>query len=344
LPIIRIFLIFVLSFFLFESALIQANAQPQKVVIAHRGAPGYLPEHTFASKVMAYSMGANYLEQDVVLTKDDQAIILHDIYLDAVTDIVQCFPNRDRKDGLHYAIDFTLKEIRSLKVHERIDLRSKKALYPNRFPSDHAIFRIHTLAEEIELIQGLNQRMGSEVGLYVEIKDPQWHQKEGKDITKIVLGILNQYGYQTQEDQIVIQCFDVAALKRLKFDLKTQIPLVQMLGENYWWPNSPVDYNYLRTPKGLKEIATYAVGIGPWIRHIYLGKDKHQNPLFTSLVRDAHSKGLIVHPYIFSKDRLPKGIKDFNELLNVFYFELGVDGVFTDFPDLVIQFLKNTSQ
>jgi glycerophosphoryl diester phosphodiesterase len=324
--------------------LIQANAQPQKAVIAHRGAPGYLPEHTFASKVMAYAMGANYLEQDVVLTKDDQAIILHDIYLDAVTDIVQCFPNRARSDGLHYAIDFTLKEIRSLKVHERIDLRSKRALYPNRFPPDHAIFRIHTLAEEIELIQGLNQHMDGEVGLYVEIKNPQWHQKEGKDITKIVLGVLNQYGYQTQKDRIVIQCFDVAALKRLKFNLKTQIPLVQMLGDNSWWPNSSVDYNYLRTPKGLEEISTYAVGVGPWIYHIYLGKDKYQNPLFTSLVRDAHSKGLIVHPYIFNKDQLPKGIKSFNELLNVFYFQLGVDGVFTDFPDLVIQFLKNISQ
>lgn len=324
--------------------LIQANAQPKKVVIAHRGASGYLPEHTFASKVMAYAMGADYLEQDVVLTKDDQAIIMHDIYLDAVTDVVEHFPNRVRKDGLHYAIDFTLKEIRSLKIHERIDFRSKKAFYPNRFSPDRAIFRIHTLAEEIELIQGLNQRMGSEVGLYVEIKAPQWHQKEGKDITKIVLDILNQYGYQNHKDRIVIQCFDVTTLKRLKFDFKTQIPLVQMVGENSWWPDSPVDYEYLRTPKGLEEIKTYAVGIGPWIYHIYLGKDKHQNPLFTSLVRDAHSKGLIVHPYVLNKDQLPKGIKDFNELLNVFYFQLGVDGVFTDFPDYVVQFLKNTSQ
>jgi len=343
LPIFRIFLIYLLSFFLFEGTLIQANAQSQKVVIAHRGASGYLPEHTFASKVMAYAMGTSYLEQDVVLTKDDQAIVLHDIYLDAVTDIVQCFPNRDREDGLHYAIDFTLKEIRSLKVHERIDLRTKKAFYPKRFPSDHAIFRIHTLAEEIELIQGLNHRMGSEVGVYVEIKDPQWHQKEGKDITKIVLGILNQYGYQTGENRIVLQCFDVATLKRLKFDLKTRIPLVQMLGENHWWPNSLVDYNYFRTPKGLEEIATYAIGIGPWIRHIYLGKDKHQKLLFTSLVRNAHSKGLIIHPYIFNKDQIPKGFKDFNELLNVFFFQLGVDGVFTDFPDLVTQFLKNSN-
>ncbi len=123
--------------------------------------------------------------------------------------------------------------------------------------------------------------------------------------------------------------------------------MVQRTGAGHYhliiWPKSLVDYNYFRTPKGLEEIPTYAVGIAPWIRHIYFGKDKHQKPLFTSLVRDDHSKGLIVHPCIFNKDQLPKGIEDFNELLNVFYFQLGVDGVFTGFPDLVIQFLKNSN-
>lgn len=340
----RIFIICVLSLFLFEGLPIQANAGSPKVVIAHRGASGYLPEHTFAAKAMAYAMGADYLEQDVVLTKDDQAIILHDIYLDAVTDVAQRFPNRSRNDGLHYAIDFTLKEIRSLEIHERVDLRSKKAFYPNRFSPDHAIFRIHTLAEEIELIQGLNNHMGRNAGLYVEIKDPQWHQKEGKDITKIVLDILNRFGYKTPKDRIFIQCFDIAVLKRLKFDLKTQIPLIQMVGENSWWPDSSVNYDYLRSAEGLKEIATYAVGIGPWIYHVFSGKDKYRNPLLTSLVRDAHANGLVVHPYVFNKDQLPNGIKDLNELLNIFYVQLKVDGVFTDFPDLVVQFLKNTGQ
>jgi len=154
---------------------------PKKfLVIAHRGASGYLPEHTLEAKAMAHAMGADYIEQDVVLTKDDQAVVLHDIYLDEVTDVARVFPGRNQTDGRFYAIDFTLAEIKTLNVTERFDRNTGEACYPNRFPDCTRIdFKIPTLAEEIKLIQGLNKSTGKNVGIYVELKKPGFHKKKG---------------------------------------------------------------------------------------------------------------------------------------------------------------------
>ncbi|EOC0592095.1 glycerophosphodiester phosphodiesterase, partial [Cronobacter turicensis] len=118
----------------------------EKLVIAHRGASGYLPEHTLPAKAMAYAQGADYLEQDLVLTKDDQLVVLHDHYLDRVTDVAERFPDRARKDGRYYAIDFTLAEIKSLKFSEGFELENgKKAqTFPGRFPMGKSDFRVHT--------------------------------------------------------------------------------------------------------------------------------------------------------------------------------------------------------
>ena len=104
------------------------------IVIAHRGACGYAPEHTVVAKGLSYAMGADFIEQDIVLTSDDQPIVLHDVHLDRVTDVAQLFPERARADGRYYAIDFLLEEIRQLKVHERVDWSTDKVVYPNRFP------------------------------------------------------------------------------------------------------------------------------------------------------------------------------------------------------------------
>src|SRR5262249_26330393 len=105
------------------------GAEP--VVIAHRGASGYLPEHTLPAKALAYGMGADYLEQDVVLTRADQPLVLHDVHLDTVTDVAEVFPDRKRPDGRFYALDFTLAEIQSLRVTERIDPKTKRPVFPN---------------------------------------------------------------------------------------------------------------------------------------------------------------------------------------------------------------------
>lgn len=130
----------------------------EKIVIAHRGASGYLPEHTLPAKAMAYAQGADYLEQDLVMTKDDNLVVLHDHYLDRVTDVADRFPDRARKDGRYYAIDFTLDEIKSLKFTEGFDIENGKKVqtYPGRFPMGKSDFRVHTFEEEIEFVQGLS--------------------------------------------------------------------------------------------------------------------------------------------------------------------------------------------
>jgi len=120
------------------------------IVIAHRGASGYLPEHTLEGAAAAHAMGADYVEQDVLLTRDDRLIVLHDLYLDAVTDVAERFPDRRRADGRHYAIDFSLEEIRSLRAHERTGPDGAPAL-PGRFPPDSPIFRVPTLEGAVEL-------------------------------------------------------------------------------------------------------------------------------------------------------------------------------------------------
>ncbi|ERT13517.1 glycerophosphodiester phosphodiesterase, partial [Photorhabdus temperata] len=130
-----------------------------KIVIAHRGASGYLPEHTLPAKAMAYAEGADYLEQDLVMTKDNELVVLHDHYLDRVTDVANKFPDRARQDGRYYAIDFTLPEIKSLKFTEGFDIKNHKQEqnFSGRFPMWKSDFRIHTFQEEIEFVQGLNK-------------------------------------------------------------------------------------------------------------------------------------------------------------------------------------------
>ncbi|MEM7311532.1 MAG: glycerophosphodiester phosphodiesterase, partial [Planctomycetota bacterium] len=178
------------------------------LIIAHRGASGYLPEHTLPAVAMAHGLGADYIEQDVVLTKDKHPIVLHDIHLDTVTDVATKFPNRKREDGRYYAIDFELAEIRLLRVNERIDLATGKPVFPGRFPLGKSRFEIPTLAEEIELIQGLNKSTARDVGIYAEVKQPAWHRNAGFEISRIVIQVLKDYGYESKTDRAYLQCFD----------------------------------------------------------------------------------------------------------------------------------------
>ena len=192
--------------------------EPAKIVVAHRGASGYLPEHSMAAKSMAYAMGADYIEQDVVMTKDDELVVLHDHYLDRVTNVAEVYPYRKREDGRYYAIDFTLKEIKGLKMTEGFNVKDGKTVagFPERFPIWKSDFKVHTLAEEIELIQGLNKSTGKNVGIYPEIKAPWFHRHEGKDISVAVLKVLKKYGYTEKTDLVYLQCFDPNELVRLK--------------------------------------------------------------------------------------------------------------------------------
>ena len=222
-----LFLIF--SIFLSCSKKESMRLKNTKIIIAHRGASGYLPEHTLAAKAMAHAMNADFIEQDLVLSKDNIPIVIHDIYLDDVTDVSGIFPDKIRNDGRFYVIDFTFDELKKLAVFERFDPKTGKQIYPNRFPKGKGSFRLHSLQEEIELIQGLNKSTGKNSGIYPEIKAPEFHKKEGKNISEIVLQILADYGYKTKKDKCILQCFDAKELKRIRKELTSELFLVQLM-------------------------------------------------------------------------------------------------------------------
>ena len=312
-----------------------AAAAP-KVVIAHRGASGYLPEHTLPAIAMAHAMGADYLEQDVVLSKDNVPMVLHDIHIDTVTDVVRRFPGRQRPDGRFYAIDFTLAELKQLNASERFDPRTGIAVFPARFPVGKGSFQIPTLEEELQLIQGLNHSTGREAGVYPEIKEPAWHRTQGRDISRIVLDLLARYGYKTKTDKVYVQCFDEAEVKRIRTELGYKGHLVQLIEGS-----RPLldEHKHLRTPAGLAETAKVADGIGPALPDVVTRKDDGTlEP--TALVRDAHAAGLVVHPYTFRADALPPGVGSLEDLLRVALVDIGIDGLFTDHPDRAVAFLR----
>ena len=301
------------------------NSMSKKIVIAHRGASGYLPEHTLASKAMAFAMNPDFIEQDLVLSKDDVPVVIHDIYLDDVTDVALKFTNRKRKDNRYYVIDFTFDELQTLQVTERYNPETGAQVYPTRFVKGKGDFKLHSFQQEIELIQGLYKSTGKNIGIYPEIKDPEFHQKEGKKLTEITLKILSDYGYSTKEDNCILQCFDAKELERIRIELKSELFLVQLI-------------EFPEETKKLKHFATFADGIGPWYKQI-IDKKIDGKWQFTSLVSKAHQLGLKVHPYTFRADALDEFLT-FKEMMKTLLIEANVDGAFTDFPDLVVNYLK----
>lgn len=321
---------------IFLLALAAAAQAATPVVIAHRGASGYLPEHTLEAKALAYAMGADFLEQDVVLSKDNVPVVLHDINIDTVTDVATRFPDRKREDGRFYALDFTVAELKQLHVTERINAKTGKAVFPGRFPVGKSSFQIPTLEEELEFIAGLNKSTGRNVGIYPEIKQPAWHRKQGHDISRIVLPILQSYGYATKADACWLQCFELEEVKRLRTELGWQGRLVMLLGGKKG--DDGTDFDYLRTPEGLGELSRIADGIGPALSNVIAGKNPADRSV-TNLVNDGHAHNLAVHPYTLRLDELPKCVTSVDELMDLLFAEAKVDGLFTDFPDLVVRWL-----
>ncbi len=297
-----------------------------KIVIAHRGASGYLPEHTLEAKAMAHTMNVDFIEQDIVLSKDDVPIVIHDIYLDDVTNVAKKFPTRKRNDNRFYVIDFTFDELKTLQVTERFNPETGKQVYESRFPTGKGNFKLHSLQEEIELIQGLNKSTNKNIGIYPEIKEPDFHKKEGKNLTEIVLKILSDYGYNTKNDNCILQCFDAKELERIRVDLKSELFLVQLIEH----PEEVLK---------LEHFASFADGIGPWYKQI-IDKKNNGKTTFTSLVSDAHKLGLVVHPYTFRADDLGE-FELFENMLQTLFIDANIDGGFTDFPDKVIAFLAS---
>ena len=317
---------FLLGIFLLPLAALAA--EPRPLIIAHRGASGYLPEHTLAAKALAYGQGADYLEQDVVLSKDGVPVIFHDTHIDTTTDVAKKFPGRQRADGRFYALDFTLAELKQLNVSERFSPKTGKAVFPRRFPVGVGSFSVVTLEEEIQFIQQLNRSTGRNVGIYPELKAPAWHRKEGHDLTAAVLPILRRHGYDSKESACFVQCFELAEIKRLRGELAWKGKLVMLMGGG--------DSNPLTTDASLAELVKIVDGIGPPISSYVTGKSPAERKV-TDLAARAHKAGLLSHPYTLRADELPKCVTSVDELLSALFTEAKVDGLFTDFPDLCVK-------
>jgi len=200
-----------------------------------------------------------------------------------------------------------------------------KQFYPKRFPKGKGNFRLHSLTQEIALIQGLNFSTGNDIGIYPEIKNPEFHHQNGKDIAKITLNILSEYGYKSKKSNCVFQCFDAKELKRVRTELQSDLFLVQLM-------------EFEEETKQLEHFASYADGIGPWYKQI-LDKKVNGKWQFTTLVKEAHELGLVLHPYTFRADQLDE-FTTFEEKVKTLFYDANIDGGFTDFPDKLIQLLK----
>jgi glycerophosphoryl diester phosphodiesterase len=338
------------------------------IVIGHRGASGLRPEHTLEAYELAIEQGADYIEPDLVSTKDGVLIARHENEISGTTDVSSRPEFADRKttktiDGVEYtgwfAEDFTLAEIKTLRAIERLPFRS---------PFFNGQFEIPTLQEVIDLAKRKSAETGRTIGIYPETKHPTYHDSIGLSLEEPLVKILKENGLDKEDSPVFIQSFEVSNLKDL--NQKIDVPLVQLFDaadialDGMLIENQPYDfvvsgdkrtYGDLRTPEGLKEVATYADGIGPWKRMIVSvkgtdadgdGKADDVNgdgavndadkttTAPTMLVKDAHDAGLLVHPYTFRNEGLYLA-RDYNgdpEQEYRQFIQLGVDGYFTDFP------------
>ncbi len=326
------------AFLLFYTCYFTGFSQSKEpIVIAHRGASGYLPEHTLEAKAMAHAMNADFIEQDIVLSKDFIPVVLHDIHIDTVSDVAMRFSDRKRDDGRYYAIDFTLAELKQLNLTERFNNKTGKQVFPRRFPKDRSRFEIATLEEELQLIQGLNLARNRKAGIYPEIKQPTWHRQQGYDPSKVVIEMLRKYRYETKSDNCWLQCFEYDEVKRIRQELKWEGRLVLLFG-SFNKGTEPTEGPDLSTDIGMQDVAKIVDGIGPSIALVVSGttpEDRH----ITLLTQRAHALGLEVHPYTMRIDELPKVVSSVEDLMQLLFNEAKVDGLFTDFPDIAVDWL-----
>jgi len=321
------------------------------LVIGHRGASGYRPEHTLASYQLAIDMGADYIEPDLVSTSDHVLVARHENEIGGTTDVADHPEFAGRRttktiDGNPvtgwFTEDFTLAELRTLRARERLpDLRPANTAFDG-------LYQVPTFQEVIDLAK----RAG--VGIYPETKHPTYFDSIGLSLEEPLVATLHANGYRGRNAPVFIQSFEVANLKEL--NRRTRVPLVQLLdatGRPYDFvvAGDPRTYADLATPEGLAEIATYADGVGP-NKSLIVPRDPDGNLLDpTSLVRDAHRAGLQVHPWTFRKENnfLPNDFRQGNPASPEFlratgdapaefrlFYRLGVDGLFSDHPDTAV--------
>jgi glycerophosphoryl diester phosphodiesterase len=344
------------------------------LVLGHRGATGYLPEHTLASYELAISQGADFIEPDLVSTKDGVLIARHEVNITDTTDVSahpEFTARRTTKtiDGITetgwFADDFTLKEIKTLRARQRLRFRA------TQFDD---LYEIPTFAEVLTLARYAAIRNGRVVGVYPETKHPTWHQQVKLPLEEKLVRALATFGWNHRKAPVFIQSFEVGNLKKL--NRLTSVRLIQLIDANDVRLDGSIDsdnygpydlrvagdtrtYADLVTPAGLAEIATYADGVGPWKRYIIGGvaRDADGNGTAddvngdgavddadrtatapTSLIEDAHQAGLFVHAYTWRNEGRyllsTYGDDPVQEYLH--FYCLGVDGVFSDNPDTAV--------
>ncbi len=320
------------------------RAEP--LVIGHRGASGYRPEHTLASYALAARMGADFVEPDLVITKDGVLVARHEPEIEDTTDVdthPEFASRRTTKviDGVSYegffVEDFTLAELKTLRAEERIPaLRQRNTIYNGRFP-------IPTLQEVIDLTRRLSKELDREIGIYPETKHPTYFRSIGKPLEEPLVKALRKNGLDRRKAKIFVQSFEVDNLKWL--NKKIDSPLVQLLSSGSPADGSGKTYAEMATAKGLKDVAKYAQGVGPSKDYI-VPRVANSEQAPTSFIRDAHRAGLKVHPYTFRNENQfqsaekqnPGTPADYGKAFDEYFqfFELGVDGVFSDNPDTAV--------
>ena len=304
-------------------ALIAPAAEPPAdvIIIGHRGASGHRPEHTLEAYRLAVEMGADFIEPDLVSTKDGVLIARHENEIGATTNAAERFPDRRRSrtvDGQSitgwFSEDFTLAEIKTLRARERLPFRSHQ--YDGQL-------QIATLDEVIELAQKLRTARGTAVGIYPETKHPTYFRSIGLPLEEKLLASLARYRWNDRTAPVFIQSFEDGNLRQLR--KQTTVRLIQLLSAT-----ASVD------DARLAAIAGYADGIGPEKRLLVpVAADGSLKPP-TDLVERAHRAGLLVHVWTVRTEAqfLPKGYGGDVRAEFLQLRQLGVDGVFTDFPDL----------
>lgn len=328
------------------------------VVIGHRGASGYRPEHTLASYRLAAEMGADFVDVDLVSTKDHVLIARHENDITGTTNVADLPQYAGRKrtktiDGTSitgwFSEDFTLAEIKTLRAKERLpDLRPQNTKYGGKF-------QIPTLEEVLELRAKLSAELGRSIGVYPETKHPTYFQSIGLDLETPLVNALKANGLDQPDSPVFIQSFELTNLVDLRVSFGIKVPLVLLTaagGAPYDLASTgdPRTYASLTSADGLQQVAEYVDGIGPDKRQVISAEVDGALGVPTSLVADAHAAGLLVHPYTFRAENkfLPVNLqsgggpaKKGDEVAEqIAYLKAGVDGLFTDQPDLGVEARK----
>lgn len=322
------------------------------IIIAHRGASGERPEHTLAAYELAIEQGADYIEPDLVLTKDGVLVARHENEISETTNVADKSEFADRKTTKTiddqemtgwFTEDFTLAELKTLRARERLpELREANTGYDGQF-------EIPTFEEVLELLKAHEKTTGKRIGIYPETKHPSYFNSIDLSHEEPMLTLLNKFGFDGADDPVFIQSFEVSNLKAL--NARTKIRLVQLMAEEYGpFDIDDLSYADMATPEGLSQIATYADGIGPSKNMVIARNAVGQHAKPTGLVEAAHQAGLAVHPWTFRRENyfLPTDYKsgidprDHGDLKGevTAFIAAGVDGLFSDNPAQAVEAVK----